>query len=146
MAAVQTTYTSRQPAYVVGQIVNQELHNSTSRTLEDATAVAFGKALFAGTDDNGVTATPSALFEGISIRDITVESAVADTFEEGDEIPLCRLGVIAVAASKAVDKGDAVYVTSAGLFTDVSTDNTAIVGATFDATITAAGTVPVRIK
>lgn len=145
MAAVQSTYASRMTPLALGQIVNQELSNATSRLLEDSTAVGYGRALFAGTADNEVTATPSALFEGISMRDVTVESATADTFEEGDTVPLCRLGVIAVQASKAVDKGDPVYVTDAGAFTDVSTDNTAIAGATFDATTTAAGLCPVRL-
>lgn len=145
MAAVQTAYASRMTALALGQIVNQELQNSVSRLLEDSTAVGYGIALFAGTADNEVTATPSGLFEGISMRDVTVESTTADTFEEGDTVPLCRFGVIAVQGSKAVDKGDPVYVTDAGAFTDVSTDNTAIAGATFDATTTAAGLVPVRL-
>lgn len=146
MAAVQTTYGSRLPALTLGMIVNQELWNATSRILEDSTAVGFGVAMFAGSADDGVTATPSALFEGITMKDITVESATVDTFEESDTLPLCRHGMIAVQASKAVDKGDAVYVTSAGAFTDVATDNTAIAGATFDGTTTGAGLVPVRLK
>lgn len=146
MAAVQTSYGSRLPALTLGMVVNQELWNATSRILEDSTAVGFGRAMFAGDDDQGATATPSALFEGITMKDITVEGDTADTFEEGATLPLLRQGVIAVQASKAVDKGDAVYVTSAGAFTDVATDNTAIAGATFDGTTTAAGLVPVRLK
>jgi hypothetical protein len=145
MAVLQSTYTSRHPALTLGQVVNQELSNTTSRILQGATAVGFGRALFTGTTDKGVTATPSALFEGITVKDVTMESAVADTFEQFDTVPLCRLGVIAVQASKAVDKGDAVYVTGAGAFTDVSTANTLIPRATFDATTTAAGLCPVRL-
>ncbi|TKD50211.1 structural cement protein Gp24 [Sphingomonas baiyangensis] len=146
MAAVQTAYGSRLPALALGMIVNQELHNATSRVLEDSTAIGYGRAVFAGAEDNGVTATPSALFEGVTIKDVTVVGDAADTFEEGATLPLCRLGVIAVQASKAVDKGDQAYVTSAGAWTDVATDNTAIVGATFDGTTSAAGLVPLRIK
>lgn len=146
MAVVQDTYSSRLTALQLGQIVNQELCNTVSRLLEDATAVGYGRALFAGTADNQATATPSALFEGISARDVAVESSTVDTFEQNDVVPLITFGVVTVQGSKAVAKGDAVYVTAAGAFTDVSTGNTAIAGATFDATITAAGLVPVRLK
>lgn len=146
MAVVQSNYANRMAPYVAGMIVNQELHNSTSRLLEDAIAVGFGRAMFSGTGDDQVTATPSADFEGITIRDVLTIGAVPDTFEQGDTLPLCRLGVIAVDAAVAVAKNDPVYVTSAGAFTNVSTSNTLIAGATFDATITAAGVVPVRLK
>lgn len=146
MAVVQSTYGSRLTALVLGQIVNQELHNSTSRTFEDSTAIGYGRAVFAGSADDLVTATTSGLFEGVTIRDVLTESATADTFEEGDELPLCRLGVIAVQASVAVDKGDQAYVTSAGAWTNVSTDNQIIAGATFEGTTSGAGIVPLRIK
>lgn len=146
MAVVQSAYGSRQPALVLGQIVNQELHNSTSRTFEDSTAIGYGRAVFAGSADDLVTATPSAIFEGVTIRDVTTESVTPDTFEDGDELPLCRLGVIAVQASLAVTKGQQAYVTSAGAWTNVSTSNQIITGATFDGTTTAAGLVPLRIK
>lgn len=145
MAAVQTAYTDRLAALQLGMIVNQELHNATSRVFEDATAIGFGRAVFAGASDGGVTATPSALFEGVTIHDVTVESETADTFEEGDTLPLCRAGVIAVQASLAVDKGDAVYVTAAGVWTNVSTGNTLIANAVFDGTNSGAGLVPLRL-
>ena len=143
MATLQSSYGNRMPAYLLGMIVNQELHNSTSRITEDV--VGFGRAMFAGASDQTVTDTPSGLFEGITIRDVTVEGETADQFAEGATVPLCRMGVIAVDGSKAVNKGDEVYVTSTGLFTDVATGNQKIEGATFDATITAAGLVPVRL-
>lgn len=146
MAAVQTTYPSRMPALTLGMVVNQELWNATSRILEDSAAVGFGRAMFAGTADDGVTATPSAVFEGVTMKDVTVEGATPDTFEEGDTLPLMRQGVIAVQASVAVDKGDAAYVTDAGVWTNVATDNNAIEGATFDGTTIGAGLVALRLN
>lgn len=147
MAVVQSTYAARQPQYVLGQIVNQELHNSVSRILVDATAVGYGRALFASGGANGVTATPSATgFEGVTIRDVIAESAVADTLEQGDTVSLCEKGVIVVQAAVAVTRKEAAYVTSAGAWTNVSSGNTAIPGATFDETTSGAGLVALRIK
>ena len=147
MAVVQSTYTARQTQYALGQIVNQELHNSTSRILVDAVAVGYGRALFASGAANGVTATPGATtFEGVTIRDVIVESAVADTFEQYDTLSLCEKGVIAVQASVAVARKEPAYVTPAGLWTNVSAGNTLVPDATFDETIAAAGLVALRIK
>lgn len=146
MAAVQTAYGNRLAPLALGQVVNQELHNAVSLLLEDSTAIGFGRAVFTGTADNEATATPSALFEGVTFRDITVEGATADTFEQGDTMPVMKMGVVAVQAAVAVNKGDAVYVTSAGAWTNVSTSNTAVPEAVFDGTITAAGLVPLRLK
>lgn len=146
MAVVQSAYTARQPQYVLGQIVNQELHNSTSRILVDATPVGFGRALFASGGANGVTATPSALFEGVTIRDVIAESATADTLEQGDTVSLCEKGVIAVQAAVAVNRKEQAYVTSAGAWTNVASGNTLIPNAFFDETISAAGLVALRVK
>ena len=145
MAVVQSTYNSRHPQYVLGQVANQELANFITALLEDA-SVGFGVAMFQGTGDKEATATPSAEFLGVTVRDVIVEGATADTFYEGDSMTLCNHGVIVVQASVAVDKGAQAYVTDAGAWTDVATDNNIIAGATFDATTSGAGLVPVRIK
>lgn len=57
MAILQSSYAARLTALQLGQIVNQELQNAVSRLLEDATAVGYGRALYRGANDNGVTAT-----------------------------------------------------------------------------------------
>lgn len=145
MAVAQSTYAARQPQYVLGQIVNQELHNSVSRILEDTTA-GYGVAMFVGTGDKGVTATPGTKFEGVTIRDVIIEGATADTFYDGATLSLCEKGVIVVQASVAVDRGAQAYVTDAGAWTDVATDNNIIPGAFFDESTSGAGLVALRIN
>lgn len=147
MAVVQSTYGDRQPKYVLGMIVDQELHNSTSRILADATPIGFGRAVFATGGAKGVTATPTAgQFEGVTIRDVIVESANADTFEQGDTMSLCEKGVIAVQTTGAVNRKEQAYVTPAGAWSNSASGNTIIPNAFFDETIGAAGLVALRVK
>lgn len=146
MAVLQSAYASRMNALTLGMIVNQELWNAVSLINEDETAIGFATAVFIGAADDTATATPTAgEFEGITFRDTLVDGATVDTFAEGDTMPVLKKGVVAVQASKAVSKGDPVYVTDAGAFTDVATDNTALPNATFDGTTSAAGLVPLRL-
>lgn len=147
MAVLQSTYGNRisDRPYLLGMIVNQELHNSITALLEDATA-GYGEAMFQGTADNQATATPGTAFLGVTIRDVIIEGEPADTFNTGDSLSLCEKGVIVVQASEAVAKGAQAYVTAAGAWTDTLTGNTEVPGATFDASTTAAGLVPLRIK
>lgn len=146
MAYAQTAYGARQPAYVAGMVVNQELHNSVSRINADEASIGVGKAVFfTPSGGQAITATPAAnRFEGVTIRDTLADQG--DTFAKGATIPVAKVGVIAVSASVAVTKGEPAYVTPAGAFTNVVAGNVALVGATFDDTITAAGLVPLRLK
>ena len=59
MAVVQSTYATAFPNGYAGMIANGETSNRISRTVEDATAIGFGKAVFRGSGDHGVTATSS---------------------------------------------------------------------------------------
>lgn len=145
MAAIQSTYTSRHLPLALGQFDNMELKNTITRTQEDVTAVGFGRAVFVGTGDFGVTATPSALFEGVTVRALHAEASL-DAFAQRESMSVLTMGVIVVAASVAVTRGQQAYVTPAGLWTNVVGANTLIAGAKFDATIAAAGLVPLRVK
>lgn len=145
MVAVQTTYTSRTVPLALGQFDNMELKNTITRTQEDATAVGYGRAMFRGTGEFGVTATPSAFLEGITVRTLHTEAST-DVFAQRESISLLTMGVIVVAASVAVTRGEQAYVTAAGLWTNVPTANTIVTGAKFDATVAAAGLVPLRVK
>lgn len=146
MSVVQSTYSSRQTALALGQVVNDELHNIITRIQADSTAVPFGRAMFKGSTDDTVTATPSANFAGFTVRKPTLEGGTADTYPQRENVPLLNMGVICVTAAVAVNQYEQVYVTSGGLITNVSTSNTAITGAKFDGTIAAAGLVAVRVK
>ena len=145
MVSVQTAYTSRHAPLALGQFDNMELKNTITRTQEDVTAPGYGRAMFRGTGDAGVTATPSAFFEGITVRTLHTETAT-DVFAQRESISLLNMGVIAVAASVAVVRGEQAYVTAAGVWTNVVGANTLVPGARFDGTIAAAGLVPLRVK
>jgi hypothetical protein len=145
---VQSTYSSTPAVGFAGMVANGETSNRISRTIEDAAGMAFGKAGFRGTGDHGVTGTPSAAtFMGILIADVGQvpgTGETADTLAQYKTGAFLAEGVIFVSASVAVADGDQAYVTSAGLITNVATSNTAI-PAKFDATISAAGIVPLRV-
>lgn len=145
---VQSSYTSSIPVGFAGMLANGETQNRISRTVEDAAGMAFGAAAFRGTGDHGVTKTPAAAtFMGIIIADAGQVPGVgetADLIAQYQTVSLLNEGVIYVQSSVAVADGDQVYVTSGGVFTNVSTSNTAI-PAKFDATLAAAGIVPIRV-
>jgi hypothetical protein len=145
---IQSSYTSTIPSGFAGMVKNGETSNRISRTIEDAAGIAFGKAAFRGSGDHGVTGTPTAnKFMGIVIADAGQVPGVgetADTVAQYGTVGLLDEGVVYVSASVAVNDGEQVYVTAAGLITNVSTSNVAI-PAYFDATISAAGIVPIRV-
>jgi len=148
MAVLQSAYAATIPSMIPGQVLNGETSNRISRTVEDATAIPFGKFVFRGAGDHGCTLTPAASkVLGVTIANMaattTTLGANADTgYSQYATAGIMTLGVMAVAASVAVAQGDKAYVTSAGLITNVSTSNVDT-GWVFDATITAAGNVPV---
>ncbi|WP_430256542.1 structural cement protein Gp24 [Neorhizobium sp. DAR64872/K0K18] len=144
MAVYQSTYDAVRPVGSAGMIANGETSNRISRTVEDATAIGFGKPVFRGTGDHGVTATPSAALMGITIANYAAP-AVAATGVQADAYPqlstagILTQGVIWVQSSVAVADGDQAYVTSAGVITNVSTSNTILTGWFFQDTLSAAG-------
>jgi hypothetical protein len=145
---IQTTYPTSIAVGFAGMVKNGETSNRISRTIEDAAGIAFGKAAFRGSGDHGVTLTPSAAtFMGIVIADAGQVPGVgetADTVPQYGTVGLLIEGVIYVSCSTACNDGDQVYVTPAGLISNVLTSNTAI-PAKFDATLAAAGIVPIRV-
>lgn len=145
---VQSTYSSTIAPGFAGMLANGEKGNRLSRTVEDSAGMAFGVAAFRGSGDHGCTATPTAnKFLGIVIADagqVPGLGGTADTLAQYTTANLLNEGVIYVNSSVAVAQGDPVYVTSAGVFTNVSTSNTAL-PARFDGTLAAAGIVPIRV-
>lgn len=145
MPELQTTYNESPAAFYPGMVLSGALSNRISRTLEDA-SLAFGKAVFRGANDHGATGTPTAgKLLGISIATKglgPLAGQTSDTYQQYDDLPIMAEGEIAVASSVAVAQGDQAYVTSAGLFTNVATSNIILPGWVFDATLSAAGNVP----
>lgn len=144
MAVYQSTYDAVRPVGYAGMIANGETSNRISRTVEDATAIGFGKPVFRGTGDHGVTATPSAALMGITIANYAAPAVVAtgvqaDAYPQLSTAGILTQGVVWVQSSVAVADGDQAYVTSAGVITNVSTSNTILTGWFFQDTLSAAG-------
>lgn len=139
--ALQTNYPDTQPAAVVGMQATMLPATIISRNVEDAGGIAFGKPVFQGTTDKGITATSNAKFVGITLLDRSATGVTGnpDAFPQRASARVITKGDIWVAASVAVAAGDPVYLTSAGAFTNVATNNTAITGARWDTSTTAAG-------
>lgn len=145
MAVVQNTFGEDIATGYPGMEADGELSNIISRTIESA-SVGFGKAVYAGTNDRGCVTTPSAELLGFTIahKSLVVTAArPADTYIQGDTLPVKNRGKIWVLAGAAVADRDPVYVTPAGAITNVATANTAAAGWIFDDTV--ASGAPVRI-
>jgi hypothetical protein len=136
MAVVQSTYAKGYESGFPGQIANGETSNRISRTVEDAAGVAFGKPVFRGTGDHGVTATPSANLVGITIANYAApanaDGVQADLYVQNSTAGILTQGVIWVVAGEAVTAGAAAYATAAGAIVDTATGNTALTGWVFD--------------
>lgn len=136
---LQSTFGATIPTGYPGMIANAEVQNRITRTIEDAAGIGFGKAAFRGAGDHGITATPTAgKLMGITIVDhgqVRRTGQTADTYAQNDNVPLLQRGTICVLASAAVADDDQVYVTPAGLFTNVDLGNVILDGWVFDNTV-----------
>lgn len=147
---VQSTYTATIAAGFPGMVADGETSNRISRTVEDAAGIAFGKAAFRGAGDHGVSATPVAgKFMGVTIADVSVQpvpgGVAADIYPQYATAGLLRSGKIWVVAGVNVADGDQVYVTAAGVFTNVVGANI-LIPAEFDDTVSAAAMVRLRVR
>jgi len=144
MAVLQSTFGEDYPVAYAGMEADGETSNIITRSLESASC-AFGKAVYRGSADRGAVTTPAAgTLYGFTIANpglpVTADRA-ADTFIAKDNLRIKNRGKIWVNAAVAVADGDPVYVTPAGLITNVATSNVAATGWEFDDTIAAAGLV-----
>ncbi len=145
----QTAFTEDFTPLVVGQIYDEGLSDILSRKVEDAAGIGFGLAVFQGTADEGVTATPAAAgFVGVTARYHAIDAATPTTFGQYAVPRVVKKGPAAVAVSVAVDAGDAAFfVTASGLFTNVDDANTtAIPGGVFESTTAQNGIAKLRIS
>jgi hypothetical protein len=144
MAVLQSTFGEDIPYGYPGMEADGELSNAITGTLEGSTACAFGRPVYKGVADRGVSLTVSAFLRGFAIAkkgNVTTLTRAADTYAPGDTFPIKNRGKIWVTSTVAVAKDDQVYVTSAGAITNVATSNQIATGWFFDDTITAAGIV-----
>jgi hypothetical protein len=146
MAVLQTNFSDDIAVPYAGSPGNGELSNDRSIHLEGSTACEFGRPVYQGTADKGGTLTVSANLLGFALRQqglVETSARPADSYAPGDTMAVRDRGTIYVDAAVAVDKDEQVYVTSAGVITNVSTSNTAATGWVFDQTIAAAGRVQI---
>jgi len=136
MAVVQDVYNDAPAKGFAGQITNGETSNRISRTVSpaDVAGIAFGAfawdlAAASAANDHLCTLTPTAnkclgpviANHGLANFAGIVAGAVgADIQGAGSTAGICVMGRIYVPASVAVAKDDDVYVTPAGLITNVS--------------------------
>lgn len=144
MAVLQSTFGEDIPNGFPGMQADGSLSNILTRTLEGSTACPFGRPVYQGSADRGLTLTVSAALVGFALArsGLPVTSArAADTYAPGDNVPVLERGVIWVTSTTDAAKGGQVYVTSAGAITKSSSGNTAATGWLFDDTIGAGGIV-----
>jgi hypothetical protein len=147
MPAVQTVYDASPINGRPGMIANGETSNRISRFVEDAAGIAFGKFVYRGTSDNGVTATPTAAtIMGVVIADKSqtpLAGGTADVIPQRDIADILTTGAIYVTAGEDVTDGAQVYVTAGTAIVDTVGSNVIAAGWFFDETVTSGN--PVRI-
>jgi hypothetical protein len=144
--AVQDTYSATPAKGYPGMVANGETSNRISRTCEDVAGIAFGKAVYRGSGDQGCTATPAAgTLLGFAIADHGVQplpgGVAADIYPRYSSVGIMNLGAIYVTAGEDVTDGADVYVTGAGAIVDTASGNTAATGWKFDETVASGGIV-----
>lgn len=150
MPAVQTTFPANQPAGYLGMIADgEQVTNVISRIVDANTAnpINFGDPVLQGGSDYTVQSVSggSGVYRGIAVRDPTLPASAGDQYVATLTIALMTKGVIWVTAAVPVTAGQPVYFTAAGVLTNVATSNTAIAGAIWESTTTAAGLAKVRL-
>ncbi|MFB8927127.1 DUF2190 family protein [Xanthomonas arboricola pv. juglandis] len=136
--ALQTNYPDIQPAAVRGMQATMIPATVISRTVEDVAGLAFGLAVAQGTTDKGIVTFGGANLKFVGITLLDRSATGLDLFPQRASARVITKGDIWVTASVAVAAGDPVYLTAAGAFTNVATNNTAITGARWDTSTTAA--------
>jgi hypothetical protein len=119
MAELQTTYTETIAPAFAGMIANGETSNRITRTVETAGGIGFGKAVYRGTGDHGVTSTVGTLatFMGWTVATSAlgyVAGQDADEYQQYDNATILTSGAIYIAVTGAVTDGAAITVGTGG--------------------------------
>lgn len=138
---IQTVYNTNIDKARVGAVANMEAINLISGVVQNAAGIAFGAVVARDSaGDNCVHTWVSGTdkYLGICVRERSINPAnAADKFAQYDDARIMTKGVIWVLASVVVAAGDPVYVTPAGVITNVTTSNFLLPNAVFDSATTA---------
>lgn len=144
MPTLQSTFSEDIPGGFAGMDADGELSNIISRVLEGSTDCEFGRPVYRGSADRGVTLTVSASLMGFALarKGLPLTSdRPADVYAPDDTIAVKERGKIWVTSTTVAADGAQVYVTSGGAISNSSGGNTAATGWFFDDTISAPGVV-----
>jgi hypothetical protein len=147
---VQSTYLTDYVAGFPGMLADGNVTNRPTGIVQDVAGIAFGIATFqsGATDGKAITATPGTKFKGVTIANAGLVAPVggaADTYGQYASASLCDMGDIWVLAGSNTTPGAPVYVTSAGVFTTVSTGGNIAIPATFIDAVSSGAAVRIRI-
>jgi len=149
--ALQTTY-STQTAARAGMLADmQESYNAFSRTVETTAGVDFGKPVQRGAADGGCKAIgdgSATTFLGVSLRTQSRDANNGDKFALREDARILDKGVVWVVPGADVAAGDAVYYTTAGVWTNTSNTgaNVLVANAIWDSTASSGGYARLRLK
>lgn len=144
MPAIQSSYSANITRGRAGFIPNMVQADLISRNVENAAGIAFGVPVAQGATNKGCIPYAGAKFLGFSVRERSVN--VGELFSQYESARILIKGPLLVNAAVAVASRDPVYITAAGLITNVSSGNYLVPGATFEETTAAAGLVAIYIK
>ena len=146
MPVLQNSYTENLAAGYPGMIANGETGNRITRSVETAAGIAFGRAVYRGSGDNGCTATVGTLatFLGFTIAtsaQAPVAGQDADEYQQFDNAAILTSGAIYVTVTGNVADGAAITVATAnGALSSTAADGSNIAtGWIADQTITGGG-------
>ena len=111
----QTSVTLNPSAGADGQLNQGVDHFVETGYCDEATGIPFGRAVVLKSAANKEYDLPSSGAEasaspGIAVRNPTLPTATAGSYEDGDDMSVCRSGVVTVQVEDAVTKGSTVFV------------------------------------
>jgi len=144
MPPFQTTFSDRPDAYAKGRRVNMEEWNGLTGIAQSGD-IGIAEPVQDGALDEQVMPFTTGTFRGIT--EWTPDVGEAELFAQGANVPVTESGVIAGSAYQDCTKRTPVYwnATNRGYTSTVGT-NTLIPNAEFDATVSAGGLVPIRLR
>jgi hypothetical protein len=146
MPVLQTNFDDDYAKGYAGMDADGELSNIITRTLEGSTDCPFGRPVYRGSADKGVTLSVSAALMGFALAQkglpVTADRP-ADHYAPGDNVAIKERGKIwvTVDSNGATDGAQVYVVTATGVISSSSSNATAATGWFFEDTRSGAGLV-----